>query len=418
MIVSGGHRDNPATGRPGWALWRQANRPLVCYVLAVDLLAAVLTVRALLTIPIGLSQLLPFLVLLACGLLYTEVSQPIERVREQHASSPHIDLNSVWMFAAILLLQPGLAALVIATSYGYRWLRVRRHVVYRQVFSAAATTLAAFATSAVLGLLSARPFAAMPHDVPTFAAVVLAGLVFLVCNTVLLTVAVRAATPGGTVRSALGSRADYLLESATIGLGVLLAWALVDWPVVLLLIGMITLVLHRCVLIRQFREQARTDGKTGLLQATAWTDRARGELARAGASLLMIDLDHFKQINDEHGHLAGDVVLRAVADTIRAQVRGYDPVGRFGGEEFVVLLPRIDRGRAESVAERIRQAILLLEVRLPAATVTGLSASIGVAVCPAANAVVERLLHVADTALYEAKNSGRNRVVSAAHTSW
>lgn len=132
----------------------------------------------------------------------------------------------------------------------------------------------------------------------------------------------------------------------------------------------------------------------------------------------MLDLDHFKQVNDVYGHLAGDVVLKEVATTITKHVRDYDSVGRFGGEEFVVLLPGATEAEIIPVAERVRQAVMAIEAEVPAAggtrIVSGLSVSIGVAVYPSGGAVLERLLHVADSALYEAKNRGRNRVVSLA----
>ena len=103
-------------------------------------------------------------------------------------------------------------------------------------------------------------------------------------------------------------------------------------------------VLHRAVLVRHLQEVASTDGKTGLLNAAAWQDRAARVLERAqrgqgGAALLILDLDHFKHVNDRHGHLAGDRVLSSVAEALRAEVRDNDLVGRFGGEEFVIMLP-------------------------------------------------------------------------------
>ena len=132
----------------------------------------------------------------------------------------------------------------------------------------------------------------------------------------------------------------------------------------------------------------------------------------------MLDVDHFKRVNDRFGHLAGDVVLKAVAEAISEHVRDYDSVGRFGGEEFVVLLPGATETDVLPVAERVRRAVMALEVEVATASgprvVQGLSVSIGAAVYPSGGTVLERLLHVADSALYQAKNSGRNRVVALA----
>ena len=131
----------------------------------------------------------------------------------------------------------------------------------------------------------------------------------------------------------------------------------------------------------------------------------------------MVDLDHFKKVNDVYGHLAGDAVLKAVAETISGQIRGYDSVGRFGGEEFVVLLPGMSEEDGVRVAERIRHAVTQLAVEAPVEGATtvirNLSASIGVSTFPAAGDDIEPLLLAADAALYKAKNSGRNQVVSS-----
>ena len=135
----------------------------------------------------------------------------------------------------------------------------------------------------------------------------------------------------------------------------------------------------------------------------------------------MVDLDYFKRVNDTYGHVAGDVVLKAVADTLRGQVRDYDLVGRFGGEEFAVLLPGTSESGAVTAGERIRGAIAAMITEVPLdgthAEVNGLTVSIGCAVHPSAGDTLEKLLLAADTALYRAKSAGRNRVVSSTQTS-
>jgi diguanylate cyclase (GGDEF)-like protein len=127
----------------------------------------------------------------------------------------------------------------------------------------------------------------------------------------------------------------------------------------------------------------------------------------------MVDLDHFKRINDTYGHLAGDLILKAVAETISGAVRHGDAVGRFGGEEFVVLLPGITEPDARVIAERIRASVAQLEVMVDhERTMRGLSASIGIATYPATGTTIERLLRAADAAMYRAKAAGRNRVIA------
>jgi diguanylate cyclase (GGDEF)-like protein len=181
------------------------------------------------------------------------------------------------------------------------------------------------------------------------------------------------------------------------------------------------IVLHRGVLLRQLEEMATQDPKTGLLTDVEWKNRAANELARAerdrGAfTILFVDLDKFKRVNDMHGHLVGDDVLRAVAARIRETVREYDSVGRWGGEEYAVLLPHMPPDEGLAVAERIRQAVATLAVPVSVAghtsVIDGLSVSIGVAAYPTAGTAVELLIAAADRAMYVAKENGRNRVVS------
>ena len=146
------------------------------------------------------------------------------------------------------------------------------------------------------------------------------------------------------------------------------------------------------------------------------------ELERAArlekpSGVLLIDLDHFKAINDQYGHLAGDEMLRAVASTLTNEVRTYDLVGRFGGEEFVVLLPGTSEAETVHVAERIRRRIseLIIPIGSNGATAefSQLTVSIGIAVFPDHGQDRRDVLHAADMAMYAAKAAGRNRVHQA-----
>jgi diguanylate cyclase (GGDEF)-like protein len=157
------------------------------------------------------------------------------------------------------------------------------------------------------------------------------------------------------------------------------------------------------------REQARTDGLTGLLNHRACHERLGDEIARAGAhdrplSVVVVDLDHFKTVNDAYGHAEGDKVLVAAAAKLRGAVRGDDVVARLGGEEFALILPGVDGARAAEAAERARAAIAEVEVGG-----RPLSCSAGVASFPDDERDAGRLLELADGALYWAKRSGRDQ---------
>ena len=164
---------------------------------------------------------------------------------------------------------------------------------------------------------------------------------------------------------------------------------------------------------------ALTDPLTELGNHRHFHERLRDELAEArrrrrNLTVALVDLDDFKAVNDRHGHLVGDRVLRAVAEALTSEVRAYDAVGRFGGEEFVVLLAAVDVEGATSTAERLRARVSAIEVPVHApdgpATVSGLTASVGAAVYPAAADDLDDLVLAADAALYDAKRRGRNRV--------
>lgn len=177
------------------------------------------------------------------------------------------------------------------------------------------------------------------------------------------------------------------------------------------------------LLVEESQRLATTDGLTGLINRRAFVHELRREIersARTGSStsLLLLDLDHFKQINDTHGHGAGDTVLIAVAKTLQKESRAYDLVGRWGGEEFVIALPSTDESRALIVAERMRDAISHLKVTNQQGVVVALTASIGAAQLETdPMETLDALVDRADRAMYRAKVGGRNRVCCAASES-
>lgn len=185
------------------------------------------------------------------------------------------------------------------------------------------------------------------------------------------------------------------------------------------LIGMSTDITELVELREQLREQAIRDGLTGLFNRRHFVEQVDRELARGrrhghATALLLIDIDHFKHINDRFGHPQGDAVLRRVADCLRAQVRGEDTAARIGGEEFGLLLPRTAMAAATTLAERLRCCVASHGGLVPDGE--PVTVSIGVAVAAEetdAQGGWEPLYAQADTRLYAAKQAGRNRVVAA-----
>jgi two-component system cell cycle response regulator len=140
---------------------------------------------------------------------------------------------------------------------------------------------------------------------------------------------------------------------------------------------------------------------------------ARTAEGHAGPGLLMLDIDYFKRVNDTYGHVAGDAVLREVANRIQRHVRGFDLVARYGGEEFVVVMPDTGLPVATMVAERLRNVMADKPVTFDGAGEIGVTVSIGIAVARDGGDTAAALLQRADKALYGAKASGRNCVYSS-----
>jgi diguanylate cyclase (GGDEF)-like protein len=172
-------------------------------------------------------------------------------------------------------------------------------------------------------------------------------------------------------------------------------------------VGWLSLCVHR----RQLQIVAQTDSLTGLLNRGAFEDILQRDLARAGCAkcalgIMLMDIDYFKQINDEHGHLAGDDVLRRIGQALRWGTRPADVLARFGGEEFVILLRAAAPRETEEVAERLRKDIAAM-TDLPGRA--RLTASFGVAISQPGDTVGSLLMR-ADEALYKSKREGRNLV--------
>lgn len=401
-----------------WRLWNQPPSVIV-YRTLVTATAATVTVETA-AIP-AKSDLFILAALVFMGIVQAELGRRIERVRRRIAGAVHINMTSVWILPAILLLPQLLTAVLVAVLHAHlhvrSWYRQKQVSRLRTAYNIGMVVLTCYITgflARTTGVQDARE--AIHAGWAGIAAITIAVGGYLVVNAALVIPGLR--TGGGGTRDLIGSWADNMLEVATLSIGALVAVALATLPVLAVLVIPTVYLLHRAVLIDQLESAARVDSKTGVWNIAGWHRIARTELLKDDVAfgVLMVDLDHFKQVNDTHGHLAGDTVLKTVAETITANIRGCDAVGRFGGEEFVVLLPGLTEIDVRAVAERIRTAITRIEIKPGLADrdhmINGITASIGIATYPTSGTAIDRLLHVADTAMYRAKANGRNQVAS------
>jgi diguanylate cyclase (GGDEF)-like protein len=399
-----------------WAIW-EVNPSTKVYISCVHALALIGAIWAIATSSIAGKNLVDFVVLATLGLAFEECTRHIERMRTKIRVERHEDMNAVWTFAAALVLPPVLTLLLVVVIQFHAWHRHLKVVAkpYRAVFTTSTIWLACLAvivTARAVGVDS------LGSGVRDFGIVVVGGAAYAVTNIGLVYLAICMASRPGP-RPPVGTMWQGSLQHiATLGLGGLAALALTfnPWLITLVLPAMV--MVQRIALFKQLEIAATTDPKTGLLNATAWHQLANATIERSrresdSCALLIVDMDNFKMINDTYGHLAGDAVLKSVADVLTTELRLYDSVGRFGGEEFVAMLPKVDALAALSISDRVLDAIRRMEVVVTGpgeTTIKGLTASIGLACYPQQGTEVEELLHIADSSLYTAKREGRDRV--------
>lgn len=397
------------------ALWKTPRSPRL-FILSTELLGVTwLIVASFIFVP-ELADLGRFALLICLAALYAEGGDRIERLRRYAGyvdNSAFVEGSSQWCLAAALMFRPGLAGAFVVLLYTLALLRARRHnstPTYRLVFTGASAVIAAMAASTIVDA-----FGVAPMDLGRTPWSLIAVVAAFVCYTVvqeslILTVLWLIRRPVRMPQLVSGAN-EHAMEYATLALGVLLAVTVLHAPYLSPVVVLVVVVLRRSALVHELQVQATRDAKTGLLNAGAWRHDAERELIRAERidapiTVFMIDLDHFKMLNDEHGHPAGDEALKAVADCITDALRGYDAVGRYGGEEFVALLTDIDADRAVAVADRICDRIRGLRLGHGGS----ITASIGVGTGRSGVHGLDALISIADQALYVAKNSGRDRV--------
>jgi diguanylate cyclase (GGDEF)-like protein len=399
--------------------------PLIAYVTGVLACYLAFTGWEAAHTPVTAGDFALFSALMCCGAFCVEASG-----RLGQPTGVWRDLLSAWWLPVALLLPP-LYALAAPSALGLLgYLRVSRGAVYRRIFSSAALGLSgALASVLFRWLLPAAkqgqaeawltypgPNAWLLRPQPATAAIVCA-VVFGLLNAGLVAVAAWLVDPDTRLSDMLWDRERMLLDLTETCVGILVTIACALSTLLLAVALPPVVLLQRSLLHSQLKTQARTDPKTGVLNAGAWQGEAtlavdRARRRRDCLAVLLADVDYFKRVNDTHGHLTGDAVLRTLAAEMRQQVRESDLVGRFGGEEFAILLSGTTATEAYLVAERIRRGVGVVRV-LTKDTIVGVTVSIGIAVLGSHGGDLGELLESADRALYRAKRAGRDRVCLA-----
>ena len=400
-----------------WAVWRLP-RWLTVYVLVV--VAANLTaigVAAPLTAFRG-HDLILFAVLLACTAIAVEWSR---RSKEQHGMS--LDVQGVWEFPIAILLPPLFALLAPVPRLVLTQWRVSRAPLHRRIFSCASISLsygAASLTFRGLSRLAAGTAGGETgRDLRWTVLVTVSAVVVPVVTKALVLTAIKGSDPSVSIRSRFLDRESLYNDTAEMCIAVLLTYAVAGNLFLAPAALPVITLLQRSLRHAQLLIDSRADSKTGLLNAATWEHEAAAEVGRAvrtrsALAVALLDIDRFKVINDTYGHLVGDQVIKAIARTLSGMLREYDMAGRFGGEEFSLLLPQTRAVDAFRIAERVRASIAGLSIIAPGATGgerVHVTVSIGVAALDSGSVrKLNELMAAADAALYRAKSGGRDQV--------
>ncbi len=406
-----------------WAVW-ELPRWLSAYVVAVTAVYVTAVCLACSLTAFQAADARLFALLLIFGALTVELTR-----RASEPAGMVSDLFTVWYLPIAILLPPiyGLLAPIpiLAMMQG----RVRHTLIYRRVFSAAAVGLSYAAASLMFHSLF-HTTTGVPGSgtgaVSWVLIVTACAALRWIINSSLVVTAVKGSQPDTPLRELWWDRELLYNDLTELCIGLLVTYAVANAAFFIVIAVPLVTLLQRSVRYTQLVNESRIDGKTGLLNAATWRREARLEITRAMRTLTPVavgiaDIDHFKAVNDTYGHLTGDAVLAGIARAMTVLLRGYDIAGRFGGEEFVILLPQTSADEARHIAERLREK--LAKIIIPVNAGSGVQAplqvtvSIGIATLDGSRRDLDDMLAAADAALYEAKNAGRNRVCVLADSS-
>jgi diguanylate cyclase (GGDEF)-like protein len=410
-----------------WPIW-QHPRWLIGYVIGVVgcYLAAVIAGLAVTSVRPHDVEL--FGVLLVFGAISVELTR-----REGEATEFTKDVHGIWHIPIAILLPPVYCMLSpILKMLLIQW-RVNPKPLHRRIFTAAAVGLSGGAASVLWHAVAPRlPTGAEAgptvHWLSWATMAAACAVLKSAVDLMLVVIAVKGSDHSVNMRERQFARDPLYNDLAELAVGTLLAVLIAatgTWVLAVLALPLVTL-LHRSLRHAQLSDAARLDAKTGLLNAVTWQREARAELVRAAhnggpVTLAILDIDHFKQVNDAHGHLTGDNILITLSGVFRRQLRVYDILGRFGGEEFTILFPRTDADDAKQIAERLRSTIAGMAFVSSGyqniSEQVSITVSIGLATTVSAHTDLDELIVAADAALYRAKARGRNQVCVIADSS-
>jgi diguanylate cyclase (GGDEF)-like protein len=420
-----GGRKGPVSALREWELW-STPRQVIGFVLGIEAVAVLLTAATSLHLSVSRLDWIRFAVLAVCAIVHIDLSRGVDKVRQlTSGAAPWLDTKTVWSFAAVMIFPVTLACAMVVLTHVWAWVRVwrGRRPLYRWVFTTASIVIA---TQVAAIVLAAGPGAhpGVPTTIASLAVVIAAATLRWFINYSLVIAAILISSPNARAAQVFHNIGERIIEVGSVGLGIAAAGIVVYNPVLIVGIVLGLVAMHRAILLPQYRKAACTDAKTGLHTGAWWHEIAARALdkavaAEANLAVLMLDLDHLKQVNDKHGHLAGDAVLQQVAQNVTAEVGGGGiEFGRWGGDEFVVVIPDAGPSTVVAIAERLRRCINSLVIDVvtndgPAA-VSNLTVSIGISAYPSSGAQsMDGLLLAADAALYRAKTQGRDQICVA-----
>jgi len=404
-------------GPRAWPIW-ELPRWVAGYVVLVVLTSAVVLAVTASEVSIRVHDLELFAGLLICSAATVELTR---RVGENLGFVK--DVYAVWELPVAMLLPLAYVPVLPAIRFALTQWRILRVPVYRRVFSASAIGLSYVSAALVFRILirtvpgaAANPAA---HALAWMPIVAACAAVQWVVNQTLILTAIKGSNPAVSIRQEQFGREPMYNDLSELCVAVLVTFCVAYSGIALVFAFPFITLLQRSVRHARLLQDARADSKTGLLNAATWERQATAEVARAvrtktSLAVALLDIDSFKAINDTYGHLTGDEVIKEIAHTLNTMLREYDLAGRFGGEEFAVLLPQTRAVDAFRIAERIRSAISALCIIAPGATGgerVHVTVSVGVAALDAGSRREHaELMAAADAALYRAKRCGRDQV--------